>query len=248
MATLSINPAQDRFYFDKWPILYLDNHLFALYKPAGLLVQGDRSQDVTLLELGKQWLKGHYGKPGKVFLGLVHRLDRPVAGVVLFARTSKAAARISEQFRTGNIAKRYLAIVEGRLSAATGRLINTLERQERVSRIIQESVPGSQEARLSYRVLDQIASQSLVEIDLETGRRHQIRLQLAHLGHPIVGDVRYGATRPLPNGQIALLARELSFNHPTSRQRVTVASPLPIGWPWPAGVADPHAPPWRWTD
>ena len=248
MATPPMNSAPGSFYYHNWPILYLDNHLFVLYKPAGLLVQGDRSQDITLLELGRGWLKEHYGKPGKVFLGLVHRLDRPVAGVVLFARTSKAAARISEQFRSGNIAKRYLAIVEGRLSAATGRLINHLERHERVSRIIQESVPGSQEARLSYRVLDQIASQSLVEIDLETGRRHQIRLQLAHLGHPIVGDVRYGAAQPLPNGQIALLARELCFDHPTSHQRVTVASPLPIGWPWPDGVADPHAPPWRWTD
>ena len=248
MATLSINPPQDRFYFDKWPILYLDNHLFVLYKPAGLLVQGDRSQDVTLLELGKQWLKEHYGKPGKVFLGLVHRLDRPVAGVVLFARTSKAAARISEQFRSGNVAKRYLAIVEGHLSAATGHLINILERHEQVSQIIQESLPGSREARLSYRVLDQIASQSLLEIDLETGRRHQIRLQLAHLGHPIVGDVRYGAAQPLPNGQIALFARELAFTHPTSHQRVTVASPLPIGWPWSGGDADAHAPPWRWPD
>jgi 23S rRNA pseudouridine1911/1915/1917 synthase len=248
VATPPINPAQVPFYFGKWPILYLDNHLFALYKPAGLLVQGDRSQDVTLLELGKRWLKEHYGKPGRVFLGLVHRLDRPVAGVVLFARTSKAAARISEQFRTGNITKRYLAIVEGHPGAATGRLINHLERRERVSQIVQKATQGSQEARLSYRVLDQIASQSLLGIDLETGRRHQIRLQLAHLGHPIAGDVRYGAKRPLPNGQIALLARELCFNHPTSHQRLTVASPLPIGWPWLGAYADPHAPPWCWTD
>jgi len=239
---------QDRFYFENWPILYLDNHLFVLYKPAGLLVQGDRSQDVTLLELGKQWLKEHYGKPGKVFLGLVHRLDRPVAGVVLFARTSKAAARISEQFRSGNVAKRYLAIVEGHLSAATGRLIDTLERREQVSQIVQKAAHGSQEARLSYRVLDQIASQSLVEIDLETGRRHQIRLQLAHLGHPIAGDVRYGAAQPLPNGQIALLAMELAFAHPTRHERLTISSPLPDGWPWPGGGTDPHAPPWRWTD
>ena len=219
------------FFHPDWPVLYEDNHLLALYKPAGLLVQGDNTQDISLLELGKSWLKERYGKPGQVFLGLVHRLDRPVAGVILFARTSKAAARLSEQFRSGKAKKCYLAIVEGTPNPKSGRLVHHIERTDRFSRIVSEPSSLSQEARLTYRVLETFRSQSLVEVELETGRRHQIRLQLSHLGHPLLGDVRYGASAPLPQKQIALLAWELTVEHPTRKEPMTFRSPFPRGWP-----------------
>jgi len=231
-----------------WPVLFEDNHLLALYKPAGLLAQGDRSGDVCLLELGKSWLKQRYRKPGQVFLGLVHRLDRPVAGVMLFARTSKAARRLSDQFRTGQVIKRYLAVVEGQPSPTSGQLRNHLERRLRASRVVAESTPTTQEARLKFEVLGHRPHGSLVQVEPETGRRHQIRLQLAHLGHPILGDVRYGAAAPLTRKQIALLAYELSFIHPTQGERLTLRSPIPSDWPW-SGLAD--AQPecfWCWED
>lgn len=235
-------------YFDHWPILYADNHLLALYKPAGLLVQGDATEDVSLLELGKVWLKEKYEKPGRVFLGLVHRLDRPVAGVVVFARTSKAAARLSEQFRSGTLEKRYLAIVEGSLETPAGRWVDHLERENRSSRVVIASRKGTQEARLSYRVLATHGTVSLVEIVLETGRRHQIRTQFAHRGHPLLGDKRYGASTLLGRKQIALLAKTITFQHPVRHERLTVESPLPRGWPWPGAISDPASPPWTWEE
>lgn len=242
-------PAGCPFLLDDWPVLHLDNHLLALYKPAGLLVQGDETGDPCLLELARDWLKARYAKPGKVFLGMVHRLDRPVAGVLLFARTSKAAARLSDQFRMGAVDKRYLAIVEGRMRFDGGRLVHRLERGDnRSTRILEASRTGGQEARLSYRVLDRTESQSLVEVSLETGRRHQIRVQLAHVGHPVVGDVRYGASAPLPSAQIALLARELTILHPTLKTTISFRSPLPMGWPWLRSEAGTTSPPWNWRD
>lgn len=241
--------SQTHFLLNDWPVFYLDNHLFALYKPAGLLVQGDETEDVSLLELAKLWVKEEYRKPGRVFLGMVHRLDRPVAGVLLFARTSKAAARLSEQFRTGATRKRYLAVVEGKVRETEGRLVHQIERRDnRSSRIVDRACASSQEARLSYRVLDISGSRSLVEVTLETGRRHQIRVQLAHIGHPIVGDLRYGAPAPLPSAQIALLARELTVLHPTLKTQLTFRSPLPQGWPWPHSQSEPAAPPWNWKE
>jgi len=180
---------------------------------------------------------------------MVHRLDRPVAGVILFCRTSKAAARISEQFRTGKIRKRYLAIVEGVVREPSGRLIHQMERREdRSSRIVAERTPLSREARLSYRVLDVFHSRSLVEVLLETGRRHQIRLQMAHMGNPVLGDIRYGASAPLPQQQIALLARELAIQHPIHKSELSFHSPLPRGWPWPKAAISPDAPLWNWSD
>jgi 23S rRNA pseudouridine1911/1915/1917 synthase len=245
MLTQSWSP----FLVEDWPVFYLDNHLLAIYKPAGLLVQGDETEDLCLLDLARQWLKVKYDKPGRVFLGMVHRLDRPVAGVLLFARTSKAAARLSEQFRTGTVEKRYLAVVEGRVRETEGRLIHRLERREnRSSRIIDGVGPAGQEARLSFRVLDGSASCSLLEVSLETGRRHQIRVQLAHIGHPIVGDLRYGAPTPLPLAQIALLARQLTVLHPTLKTAISFRSPLPQGWPWPLSKSEPVLLPWNWKE
>jgi 23S rRNA pseudouridine1911/1915/1917 synthase len=236
------------FYHPSWPVFHEDNHLLVLYKPAGLLVQADQTEDVSLLELGKAWLKEKWSRPGRVFLGMVHRLDRPVAGVILFCRTSKAAARLSDQFRTGRVRKRYLAVVEGRMKEESGRLIDHIERREGVSsRIVPPNTQGGREARLSFVLLDTMESKSLVEVQLETGRRHQIRLQLAHIGHPVLGDLRYGASGPLPEKQIALFANELAVDHPTRRERLVFRSPLPQGWPWPSDHPDPLSPPWNWA-
>jgi 23S rRNA pseudouridine1911/1915/1917 synthase len=237
------------FFHASWPVLYEDNHLLVLYKPAGLLVQGDQTGDVSLLDLGKAWLKKHYDKPGKVFLALVHRLDRPVAGAVLFCRTSKAAGRLSEQFRSGQVQKYYLAVVQGRLKDGSGRLIHHIERRDdRSSRVVPNPVRSSQEARLSYRVLDTHGSRSLVEVLLETGRHHQIRVQFGYIGHPLLGDLRYGASAPLPQKQIALLARKLVIRHPTLHSEMVFQSPLPLGWPFRSKADElPHVP-WDWSD
>ncbi|MHC1742732.1 MAG: RluA family pseudouridine synthase [Syntrophobacteraceae bacterium] len=239
----------EHFLIGEWPVFYLDNHLLALYKPAGLLVQSDQTGDVSLLELAKDWIKRRFDKPGRVFLGMVHRLDRPVAGVVCFARTSKAAARLSEQFRSGMSRKEYLAIVEGRPRESSAQLIHFLERSEnRSTRVASSPAPGRQEARLRYSVLDSREGRSLLAIDLETGRRHQIRAQLATIGHPIVGDLRYGAGAPLDRAQIALLARKLTIEHPTRKETLAFETPLPRGWPWPATFAGEAAPPWNWRE
>jgi 23S rRNA pseudouridine1911/1915/1917 synthase len=236
------------FFHDRWPVFYSDNHLLAVYKPAGLLVQGDQSGDVCLLDLAKQWVKQRYQKPGNVFLGLVHRLDRPVAGVMLFARTSKAAARLSAQIRSNSVHKVYLAVVEGEKPQPAAHLIHYIERLGKHSRVVHRQTPASREARLSYRLLDSAGGRSLLEIELETGRRHQIRLQLAHLGFPIVGDCRYGAAAPLSARQIALFARQLTVAHPIRHEPLTLRAPLPTDWPWPAiqGAAD--APLWNFEE
>jgi 23S rRNA pseudouridine1911/1915/1917 synthase len=200
-----------------------------------------------LPDLGKRWLKARYHKPGKVFLAMVHRLDRPVAGVVLFARTSKAASRLSRQFRERKVQKQYLAVVSGIVAGESGRLIHHIERRDRVSRVVPVSTASSQEARLHYTVLGQDDEKSLLRVSLETGRRHQIRIQLAHMGHPILGDLRYGAHRPLPGRQIALLAHRLSVDHPTRGERLALTSPIPQLWPWPdAEISDSQRPPWDW--
>jgi len=237
-----------KFFYDCWPVYYCDNHLLAVYKPAGLLVQGDQSGDVCMLDLAKQWVKLRYQKPGNVFLGLVHRLDRPVAGVMLFARTSKAAARLSEQIRNGSVRKVYLAVVEGKKPPSSARLVHHIERLGRHSRIVHRQTPTSREARLSYRLLDSASGRSLLEVEPETGRRHQIRLQLAHLGCPIVGDCRYGASEPLSARQIALFARQLTIAHPISQDPLTVSAPLPTGWPWPATPGSADSPLWNFED
>ena len=236
------------FFYDRWPLFYCDNHLFAVYKPAGLLVQGDQSGDICLLDLAKHWIKQQYQKPGNVFLGLIHRLDRPVAGVMLFARTSKAAARLSAQIRSSSVRKVYLAVVEADKPPSPGRLVHHIERQGRHSRIVHQQTPTSREARLSYRLLDSAGGRSLLEVEPETGRRHQIRLQLSHIGCPIVGDCRYGASKPLSARQIALFASELTIAHPTRHDPLTLCAPLPLGWPWRAISRPANAPLWNFED
>ena len=213
-------------------ILYEDNHLLGVYKPAGVLVQGDATGDPTLLDLAKSYIAERYAKPGNVYLGLVHRLDRPVAGVVLFARTSKAAGRLSKQFRERTVEKVYWAIVEGRPKPPRGVVTDYVSRERRRSQIQQAATEGAKLAELRYRTLETRARQSLLEVSLGTGRHHQIRAQLAHHGHPIVGDVKYGASAALPKKRIALLAKRLIVSHPTRDETVKLESPVPGDWPW----------------
>lgn len=237
------------FFSRRWPVLYEDNHLLGLYKPSGLLVQGDQTGDVSLLELAKKWIKERYDKPGRVFLAMVHRLDRPVAGVILFCRTSKAAARISAQFQEKTVEKQYLAVLEGDLDRPVGTLVHQMVRiKNGSSRIVAGKEPGSREARLSYRLLDQRDGKSLVAIDLETGRHHQIRAQFGHIGFPVMGDLRYGASSPMPDRQVALFARRLAVLHPVTGEWLLLACPLPEGWPWPGETIRPPGPPWNWNE
>jgi 23S rRNA pseudouridine1911/1915/1917 synthase len=216
-------------------ILYEDNHVLGVFKPAGVLVQGDRTGDTTLLELAKLWLIEKYQKPGNAFLGLVHRLDRPVAGVVIFAKTSKAASRLSHQFRARTIQKSYLAVVEGRLSPPSGTLVHYIRKHERRNRpvhIAETPFEDAKRAELSYALLEEADGNSLVQIQIQTGRHHQIRAQLAALGHPIIGDYKYRSRQMLPERKIALFALQICFKHPTLDQAVTVQAPLPDHWPW----------------
>jgi 23S rRNA pseudouridine1911/1915/1917 synthase len=204
-------------------VVYEDNHCLAVIKPAGLLTVGDRTGDVSLVDLAREYLRKKYQKPGNVFVGVVHRLDRPVGGVVLFARTSKAASRLSEQFRAGRVEKVYQALVEGRVTQREGLLVDRLvkDRQTNVVRATAGDNPEGRESRLSFRRLKTIGPATLLELHPLTGRSHQIRVQLAAAGHPIVGDRKYGSKRPFAPG-IALRAVRLTFEHPTTRQPVTV--------------------------
>ncbi len=232
------------FYHERWPVFYEDNHLLVVYKPAGLIMQRDHRNKANLLDLSKIWIKSRYNKPGNAFAGMVHRLDGPVAGVVMVARTSKAASRLSAQIREGSVDKRYLAVVQGRPRESQGQLENHLERDGHKSRIIAHSTPGSQIARLNYHVMSSLKGFSLLGIKLETGRRHQIRVQLAHIGCPIVGDVTYGASQSLEHGCIALLAHRLSFDHPTRAVRLAFETPTPKDWPWPVQQDENTRPLW----
>lgn len=209
-------------------VLYHDNHLLVLDKPAGMLVQGDATGDLDLLTWAKAWVKREYAKPGEAYLGLVHRLDRPVSGVVVFARTSKAAARLSAQFRERGVRKVYWALVAGAPSheaVLRGRLVRVAGRSSR---------PGGegegQAAELRYRRLGVDGGVALLEVELGTGRHHQIRLQLAEAGLPILGDVRYGGPAGFAPGSIGLHARRLEVEHPTRGERLAFEAPPPAAW------------------
>jgi len=204
-------------------ILYEDNHLLVVNKPAGQLVQGDQTGRTTLLEEAKAWLKEKYNKPGNVFLGLVHRLDRQASGVVVLARTTKAASRLSEEIRSRRPRKTYWAQVAGEIPPQ-GQFIDQLERDEFNSRVV--SAPAGKEAHLSYKRLNYVDGVSLVEIALETGRHHQIRVQFSHRGFLILGDRRYGSKQAFGNDAIALHAREMVIRHPTLGEKMSfVAEP-----------------------
>jgi 23S rRNA pseudouridine1911/1915/1917 synthase len=220
-------------------ILLEDNHCLAVDKPGGLLSQGDASGDPSALDMARAHVKEKYRKPGAVYLGLVHRLDRPVSGVLLFARTSKAAARLSAQFREGSVAKTYWAIVEGRVPDDSGTWTDRLVKDARrnVVEVEDDAGESGREAVVDFRVLGRAPRTTWLELRPKTGRSHQLRVQLAARGWPIVGDRKYGADSRLiaPDGgpRIALHARSLGFNHPTQRRWIEVTAPVPAGWPWP---------------
>ena len=217
-------------------VLYEDNHVIIVSKRAGEIVQGDKTGDVPLLETVKQYVAERYNKPGNVFLGLVHRLDRPVSGVVLFARTSKALSRLSELFRTRALRKVYWAIVTREPLQAEGTLTHWLTRNEKTNtaRAYDREVPGSKKAVLDYKVIARSDRYWLLEIELHTGRHHQIRCQLSKMGCPIKGDLKYGAPRSNPDGSISLHARLLEFEHPVSHVPVSVKAPVPEDNLWKA--------------
>ena len=207
-------------------ILYEDNHVIALVKPPGLATMGLPEGEETLLTQTKAYLKEKYAKPGEVYLGVVSRLDVPVSGVVLFARTSKAAARLNEQFRTHTVEKIYAAIVEGVITPSEAECVDNLCEDKRHRKVFRTQSDEGKEARLRYRRLRQVNHCSLIEIQLETGRKHQIRSQLAARGFPICGDRKYGARMSFPGG-IALHAWKLTFSHPTTKERIELLAPLP---------------------
>ena len=212
-------------------VLYEDNHLLVVVKPAGLPTMGTPGGVPTLLTLAKEYVKQRYHKPGNVYLGVVSRLDAPVTGVVLLARTSKAAARLTEQFRTHRVEKSYWAVVEGVVEPPEGQLVDWLGHDDRHRRmhIVGPTMPEAKEARLAYRRLSVVKDYSLLEVTLETGRKHQIRLQLSHAGYPVVGDRKYGSITAFSPG-IALHARRLAISHPTTGERLEFESLPPASW------------------
>ena len=212
-------------------IIYIDNHLIAVTKPAGLLTQPDRNTDESLIDQTRQLIKEKYNKPNNIFLGLVHRLDRNVSGVVLFARTSKAASRLSKQFREGTPKKHYRAIVLGKLKKENTTLVHYLRKEKSLrATVFPRETPAAKRSELSYEVINSLEKKSLLEVSLSTGRFHQIRAQMAFIGHPIIGDVKYGAPEPLPNQEIALYAHKLVFSHPVSNEEITLTAPEPKTW------------------
>jgi 23S rRNA pseudouridine1911/1915/1917 synthase len=223
-------------------VLYEDNHLLAVNKPAMLPTMGVAENRPSLLVAAKEYLRRKYNKPGNVYLGIVSRLDAPVTGVVLMARTSKAAGRLSQQFRDRDVDKIYWSIVEGQIEPRAGRLIDFLRKDERHRRmhVTAESAPAAQRAELTYRVLGDeqapnvillaaVGDASLIEVRLLTGRKHQIRVQLSNGGFPILGDRKYGGRRAFPTG-IALHSRALSLVHPVSKMQLEIEAPLPACW------------------
>ena len=210
-------------------VVYEDNHIIIVNKESGEIVQGDKTGDIPLSETVKAYIKEKYAKPGAVFLGVVHRLDRPVSGLVVFARTSKALSRLNNMFRNGEVHKTYWAIVQQRPEHEEGTLENWLVRNEKQNKsyAYQREVPNSKKAILKYRMIGQSERYYLLEVNLLTGRHHQIRCQLAAMGCPIKGDLKYGAKRSNPDGSISLLAHRVEFIHPVSKQHIVVESPLP---------------------
>ena len=215
-------------------VIYEDNHIIIVSKATGEIVQGDKTGDVPLSETVKEYLKEKYHKAGNVFLGVVHRLDRPVSGLVVFAKTSKALARLNDMFRLGNVHKTYWAIVKNRPEREEDTLTHWIVRNEKQNKsyAYDKEVKNSKKAVLQYRLLSSSTNYHLIEVHLLTGRHHQIRCQLAKIGCPIKGDLKYGAPRSNPDGSISLLSRHVEFTHPVSKQPISVDAPLPESDIW----------------
>ena len=217
-------------------VLYEDNHIIIVYKEAGEIVQGDKTGDEPLSEIVKRWIKDKYQKPGNVFLGIVHRLDRPVSGLVVFAKTSKALTRLNNMFRNGEVHKTYWAIVTRPPFEKEATLTDWLVRNERQNKsyAYNHQVPTSKKSILHYKVINQSERYTLLEISLMTGRHHQIRCQLSNMDCPIKGDLKYGAQRSNSDGSISLLSHRIEFIHPVSKENICVESPLPNDNLWQA--------------
>lgn len=215
-------------------VLYEDNHIIVVNKRVGDIVQGDKTGDKPLSDVVKEYIKDKYNKPGEVFLGVVHRLDRPTTGIVAFARTSKALTRMNELFKNRETQKTYWALVKKRPEKDADTLTHYLKRNEKTntSKAHIKEVPESKVANLDYKVIKQLDNYTALEIDLHTGRHHQIRAQLSAIGSPIKGDLKYGAERSNPDGGISLHARKLVFTHPVSKEVVNITSPVPDDAVW----------------
>ena len=210
-------------------ILYEDNHLLVVEKPVNILVQSDDTKDMDLLTLLKKDLKKRYNKSGNVYLGLIHRLDRPVGGIMVFAKTSKAASRLSEQIRTHKVEKKYYAIIEGKMDKKAGTLIDYLKKDEKQNKTYIDK--NGKEAILSYKIISEKNRYSLVDINLKTGRSHQIRVQFSSRNHPLYGDQKYNSNSKVGQ-QLALYAYELSFFHPITKEKLTFHKNPKKEYPW----------------
>jgi|SRR6218665_2485779 len=215
--------------FDDSQIVYEDNHMMVINKKAGQLVQGDKTGDLSLLELIKDFIKKRDEKPGNVFLGLVHRIDRPTSGLVIYAKTSKALSRLTVMVKDREVKKTYWAIVGKEMIAKSQRLVHYLQKNEKNNKAIvyPKATVGAKEAILTYNLIKTLDNYQLLEIDLETGRHHQIRAQLSKIGVPIKGDLKYGAPRSNSDGGISLHARKLQFVHPVTKENIEVIAPVP---------------------
>ena len=215
-------------------VVYEDNHIIVVNKTASEIVQGDKTGDTPLSETVKEYLKVKYNKPGNVFCGVTHRLDRPVSGLVVFAKTSKALARLNDMFRLGEVKKTYWAIVKERPKELEGELIHWMVRNEKQNKsyAYDTEKPNSKKAILRYKLIGHSQNYHLLEVDLQTGRHHQIRCQLAKMGCPIKGDLKYGSPRSNPDGSICLHARRVTFVHPVSKEVIDITAPLPAGNLW----------------
>lgn len=215
-------------------VVYEDNHIIVVNKTASEIVQGDKTGDMPLSEMVQQYLKEKYNKPGNVFIGVPHRLDRPVSGLVVLAKTSKALARLNDMFRNGEVKKTYWAIVKERPAELEGELMHWLVRNEKQNKsyAYDKEVKNSKKAVLCYKLIAHSVNYHLLEVDLKTGRHHQIRCQLAKMGCPIKGDLKYGSPRSNPDGSICLHARRVRFIHPVSKLEIDLTAPLPLGNLW----------------
>lgn len=215
-------------------VVYEDNHVIIVHKESGEIVQGDKTGDKPLSETVKDYIRDKFHKPGNVFLGVVHRLDRPVAGLVVFARTSKALSRLNEMFRKGEVHKTYWAITKNAPAEPEGTLVNWIVRNEKQNKsyVYDKEVPNAKRAELKYRVIAHTENYHLIEVNLLTGRHHQIRCQLAHMGCVIKGDLKYGAPRSNADGSISLLSHEVTFIHPVSKMEIKAESLIPDDRLW----------------
>ncbi|MDD2961601.1 MAG: RluA family pseudouridine synthase [Muribaculaceae bacterium] len=217
-------------------IIYEDNHLIIVNKKPGEIVQGDKTGDEPLSETLKKWIKEKYAKPGNVFCGVTHRLDRPVGGLVIFAKTSKALSRMNEMFRNGEVHKTYWAITKEMPAKTEDTLTHYITTVEKTNKSYASTIEkkGSQKAILKYKLIGSSDNYHLLEINLITGRKHQIRVQLSAIGCPIKGDLKYGAKRSNPDGSISLLARHIDFIHPVSKEKIDITAPIPDDNLWKA--------------